>query len=56
VGDPLAPFRRNGEQGGGGLTRPQLRSKWPGRETRNDRRNTRKPFLFPNHPQLYNGL
>ena len=35
---------------------PGVCSKWPGRETRNDRRNTRKPFSFPNHPQLCNGL
>ncbi len=27
VGEPLAPFRRNGEQGGGAFPRTQLRLK-----------------------------
>ncbi len=32
VGEPLAPVRRNGEQGGGAVTRPQVGQKWPDRE------------------------
>jgi len=31
AGEPLAPFRRSGEQGGGAFPRTQLRLKWPGR-------------------------
>ena len=38
VGEPLAPFVKNGEQVGGAFPRPQARQKRPGREPRNVRR------------------
>jgi hypothetical protein len=48
LGEPLAPFLRNGEQGGGAFPRSQQGLKWPDRELWNDRRDTRKAFSFQN--------
>jgi len=56
VREPLAPFHRNGEQGGGAFPRTQLRVKLPARNLGKTEETPGRHFHFQIKPQLANNF